>query len=382
MFGEKKSKKKWHRLIGLIFSVVSLIILTYISMALISGRGVSFAWFTNIFTRPTPIEVADELLFDVGRDRVFVNLHNSIAAAGALGIQVLDYDGNEVLRDSFWMHRPAVSANNSRAIAFDIGGTAVRVFDSNEVLSSLEASGAIISASINRGGWFSVNTQEGGGLRSMVMVYNDRGNAVFRVELGSGYAFASVISPDNRNLAVLNLTDIGSRITLYQGMNRSEYDSVFVLPGGLILDMRFLSNGNLLAVSRDALMIIDRNGESRTLFEFADRRLGGFILHDNVTILHLLDYGVGHSGRIVKIDDRGRVLTEYDTDREIISMSYEGGYLAVLFSDGVMFFDRNLNAFSKIEGDSSAAGISRVHSLGGGVALATGEHMAMAVFKE
>jgi len=341
---------------------------------------VSFSWLTNIFTRSAPIEVAEELIFDVGRNRVFADLDGSIVAAGALGIQVLDYDGNEMLRDSFFMHRPALSANNSRAIAFDIGGTAVRVFDSGEIISSFEASNDIISASINRNGWFSINTQSGDGLSGLVRVYNNRGIALFEVDLGSGYAFASAISPDNRTLAVLNLTADGSRITQYHGMNRSYYDSVFLLSGGLILDIRFLPNGDLLAISTDSLMLIGGDGTGRELYEYSDKRLGGFAFDGGTTVLHLLDYGVGHSGRLVKIDERGRVLNEHYTNREIFSMSYSGGYLAVLLSDGVVFLNRNFNEFREHGGRSQTAAINRVHSLGSGTAIATGEHVAMAVF--
>jgi len=381
MFGQNKPKKKWRRLIGFIFSIVSLVILTYISVSLISGRGVSFAWL-NIFARSSPVQVTDEFLFNVGRDRVFADLDGSIVAAGALGIQVLDYDGNEMLRDSFRMHRPALSTNNSRAIAFDIGGTVVRVFDSGEIISSFETNGAIISASINRNGWFSINTQDGEDSGGIIRVYNNRGVAVFEVQLGSGYAFASALSPDNRNLAVLNLLDTGSRITMYHGMSRRDPDSYFLLPGGLILDIRFLSNSDILAISRDELLVIDRDGGSRTLFDYSDKRLGGFTFDGGTTVLHLLDYAVGHSGSLVKVDERGRVLAEYSVEREIISMSYNGGYLIALFSDGIIFFDRNFNVFYEVRELSPAAGINRVHSLGSGVALAAGEHTARGAFKD
>ncbi|MCL2226071.1 MAG: DUF5711 family protein [Oscillospiraceae bacterium] len=382
MFGKKKTRKKWHRPVGFIFSIVSLIVLTYVSVLLITGRPVNFAWLMGIFSSRTPIEIVDELLFDVGRDRVFADLGGSIASAGTLGIQVLDYSGNEMLREPFRMSRPAMSAVNSRAIAFDVGGTAVRVFDSGRMLSSVETSGAIISASINRNGWFSVGTQEGRGLRGVITVYNDRGNDVFRVNLGSGYAFASALSPDNRSLAVLNLTDVGSRITLYHGLNQVDYSGVFVLSGGLILDILFLPNGELLALSTNALIGIDRNGTGRELFDFFDKRLGGFILDDGTIVLHLLDYGIGHSGRLVRLDERGRLEAEVATNREIVSKSFSGRYLAVMYSDGVVFYDRNLEELPLYAQQASLAGTSRVLSLGHGVALATGEHVTVAVRRE
>lgn len=379
MFGDKKPKKKWRRIAGFVFSIVSLVVLAHISITLITGRTLDFAWFTSIFSPRTPVEFADEFLFDVGRGRVFTDMDGAIASAGILGIQVLDYNGNETLRDAFRMNRPAISSNSGRAIAFDIGGTAVRVFDSGRILSTVEASGAIVSASINRNGWFTVNTQEGGGLRGVATVYNNRGVAVYRVNLSRGYVFSSKLSPDNRTLAVLNLTDAGSRIPIYHGLSGQDPDGVFVLPGELIVDMKFLSGGNLLVVSTDTIIKVDRSGVGSELFEFSDKRLGGLVLEDGVIVLHLLDYGIGHSGRLVRLDERGNVRAELVTNRELLSMSYDSGNLVALWSDGIVIYDADLSELPIYTQQVSAAGINRVLALSGGAALATGEHLAFSV---
>jgi len=378
MTAEKKPKKKWRRIVGLIFSIVSIVVLTYVSIALIMGRPITFSWFTRIFVPPAPIELADTLQFDSGRQRVFADLGDAVASAGTLGIQVLEHDGSEALRDQFRMYRPAINSAGSRAISFDIGGNAVRVFDSRQVFSEIETEDVIISASINRNGWFSINTQDDSGGGGTVIAYNNDGIALFEVSLGSGYAFSSLISPDNRNLAVLNLSGVGSRITLYQGMNRSDYDHEFILPGELIVHMHFLSNGDLLAVTQHSIIAIGRNGVSREFFEFSDRRLGRFIMDDNVVILHLLDYGVGHSGSLLRLDERGNVRSEISIQREILSMSHRDGFLAVLYNDGVAFYNNSFNEIS-VSDDHSLAGISRIIALENGLALGTGEHATVAV---
>ncbi|MCL2390981.1 MAG: DUF5711 family protein [Oscillospiraceae bacterium] len=378
MFGKKKPKKKWHRIVGIAFSLVSLIILTYVSISLIAGRQVNFNWFTSIFVPTAPIEIADELPFYVGRNRTFANLGDGIAAAGTLGIQVLDHNGNETLRDAFRMFRPAVSANNGRAIAFDIGGTAARVFDSGQLISSIEASGPIVSASVNQRGWVAVSTQEDNALRGVITVYNDRGIGMYRVNLGSGYALSAALSNDNRTLAVLNLIDTGSRVALFHGLRGQEPDSEFILPGSLVLDIRFLSNNNLLAISTDSLIIIDDDGNGSALFEFFEKRLSGFIIQDGVIILNLMDYGVGHVGRVVKLDERGRIQGELTTNREIISMSYKNGSLFVLRNDGITIYDSEFNELH-FYGENPLSGLTRVLALDAGVAVATGEHLALAV---
>jgi len=377
--GEEKPKRKLRGFSGIAFSLVSLAILTFIAVSLITGRGPDLSWFADLFSPRAHVEPVQEFHFDVGNDRMFADLDSALAAAGTVGIQVFDIGGSETLRDSFRMSVPAISSSNGRAIAYDIGGTAVRVFGGTQLFASVEAAGTVVSASINRNGWFCVNTQESGSQRGVATVYNDSAGAVYRVNLASGYILSSVLSSDNKSLAVLNLTDSGSRITLYNGLNKPDPDSAFELTGGLILDMRYLSGGDLLVVSTDSLIMIDRNGTSRTLFEYFDKRLGGYALDENVVFLHLLDFGVGYSGRLVTLDKAGNTLGEIVTDRELLSMSFGGGYLAVLQNDGVMFYNANLEDFPSSGEQIATAGASQVLALGNGSALVAGDHSAVVI---
>jgi len=274
---------------------------------------------------------------------------------------------------------PAISAVNGRAIAFDIGGSAVRVFNETQVITSLEADGEIISASINRNGWFCVSTQEGGGLRGIATVYNDKGNAVYKVNLASGYVLSAVLSPDNKSLAVLNLTDAGSRVTFYHGLNKQDPDSSFSLTGGLILEIIYFSNGDLLAISADSLFVIDRRGSSSIMYEYYDKRISAYAFDNDFIALHLLDYGIGYGGRLIILDDKRTTLSELPTEREIISMSLGGGCLAVLRNDGLMLYDMTLEKLTLSGENDSAAGASRVLALHSGAALAVGEYTAVVV---
>ena len=380
MFGNKKPKKKWRRLAVIVLSSLSLAALAYAAITLITGRNTDLSRVADLFSPRVPVDAVQEYYFDVGSDRVFADLGGgSLAAAGTLGIQVLDTGGSEPLRDFFRMSAPAISAANGRAIAYDIGGTAFYVFDKKRILAAFEASGVIVSASINKNGWFCVNTQEGGGLRGVTTVYNSKAAPVFRVNLASGYALSSALSPDNKVLAVLNITDVGSRITIYNGLNKTEPDSTFELTGELILDTRFLSGGDLLAISMNSLIAIDKNGASRILYEYFDKRLGGYSLDENALVLHLLDFGIGYGGRLLSLDKDWKIIAEIATDREIISMSLKGKHLAVLRNDGLIFYNAAFEAFSPKDGYTPVAGVNRVITLSNGSALVTSDNSAVVI---
>jgi len=198
MSGEEQPDKKKRRLPGkrrrlirIAGSVISLALLTFIAITLITGRQSGLLRFFGFFSDRTSAEIAGEYHFDVGRGRVFAELNGALAAAGTMGIQVLDAAGGETLRDSFRMTSPAVCASEGRAVAFDINGPAARVFSKTEIIASIDIDGSIVSASINRNGWFAVCSQEGGTSRGAVTVYNDEGRDVYRVNLATGYVLSA-----------------------------------------------------------------------------------------------------------------------------------------------------------------------------------------------
>ena len=367
-------KKKLIRIAG---SALSFAVLIYIAIALISGHQTGFFRVFGLFSGNEPATMSSEYFFDVGRSRVFADLNGSPASAGTLGIQVLDAWGNETLRDYFRMSSPMLYSQGNRAISYDIGGSSLRVFNNTEVLVSLETGGAIVSASINRNGWFAVCTQEGAVSKGLVTVYNNAGNVVYRVNLASGYVLSASLTPDNRGLAILNLTPDGSRVSFYE-LNSVNVTRVFELPGKLILDMRYMSGGDALLITEDSVIVVDKNNRSSELYAFEGRSLGGFSLYGDNIALYLLDYSVGYNGCVVSINEKGNILGEIETYTEIIAVSLGAKHLALLRSDGIMLFDASLEEIPLADGSVSSVGATRVLFFDNGRVLAAGDHSAVA----
>ena len=365
-------------IIRILISLTFLAISIYIAITLISGRGFNFDWFTDLLYPNERGVIVDEMNFNIGRSKVFADLNNAIAAAGSLGIQVINFEGSETLRESFSMNSPAISYSNGFAIAFDIGGTEARVFNSNEVFASISTNGPIVSASINPNRWFTINAQEGEGYRGTTTVYNDIGIPVYRVSLASGYILTSALSYDNNSLAILNLTEYGSRITFYHDLNKEHDDGALDFPDCLVLDISFLPNGDLLTITSESIIIIDPFVYSRwEIINFADLRIGGYAISDDYIALHLLDFGIGHKGKLIIIDHFGNLYGEIAIDRELISMSLTNDYLSVMLGDGLVLLDRSLTILPSIDESPSAAGVSQVLSLDIGATLIAGDRFAV-----
>jgi len=381
MSSEDIQKRKKRGLFKFILLLVVFAIIAFVVISLLVWFITGSSLLTDLFSsRPSEITV-DEFNFNVGRARMFTEIDRSIAAVGTLGLKVLDAEGRETLRDSFRMTQPAIVSSGGRGLAFDIGGSSVRKFDSTQIVSAIETEGAVVSASINQNGWFCIVTQESGASRGIVTVYNSSGAGVFRVSKGTGFVLKAELSHDNRSLAILNYTDTGSRVSFYHGIDtdKDEPDHLFDYTSSLIIDIAYLINGDVLVVATDALFLIERSGSGKMLYTYDDKRLGGYSHDRGFIVLHLYDYGIGYQGRLVTILTDGTVLGEKATGREIVSISATDNSFVILQNDGVLFFNEELEELPASNENISAAGANRVLAFNENVALATSDNSAVVV---
>jgi len=383
MSGDDKPKRNIFKWLSIIFWIVIFAALVLVVLSLVPGKRPGQSVLSEIFAPRAPLISVSEFNFDVGRDRVFAHMKGSIAAVGTLGLQVLGHDGYETLKHSFRADCPAIAENNGLFIAYDIGGTSVQVFDASNILSSIEANGIIVSASINKNGWFCVVTQERGGYRGTVSVYNANGAQVYKVNIGTGFVLSAKLSPDNKNLAILNMAETGSRITYYIGIDshKDEPDELFEFDNELIIDIDFTENSGILAVSTQAVHTIEvsKNKSITVLYRFEHKRLAGYTYTDKFIALHLYDYGIGYTGKIITINYSGTVLGEIDSNLEIVSMDSDLNTLVILRNDGIVFYSENLVEYPASETDSSSTTAERILSLGEDMALVANDHFAVVI---
>jgi len=380
--GNRYPLRKIRKILSFAFLLILLSVFAVIIASLILGYGFPPSWILNIFSRRVSPITVNEFSFDIGRANTFANLDGSVAAAGTLGIKVLDAGGIETLREPLRFIEPAISSYGNRCIAYDLGGTSIRVFEKTQVISTLETSSTIISASLNHNGWFCVVTQGTGNFKGTVAVYNNAGDNVYRVNLATGYALSTQLSYDNKTLAILTLAETGSRILYYNLDSEDDPAFIYELIDGLIIDIVYLRNGNVLALSTDSLFIVDNAGSGTDLYTFIDKRLGSYTINNDFIALHLYDHGLGHRGRLITLLIDGTVLGELSLDREIISMSAFNSSLIILRNDGVAFFNKELEEFEASIDNISAAGASMVLAVREDTALATSDNSAVVIRRE
>ncbi|MCL2628616.1 MAG: DUF5711 family protein [Oscillospiraceae bacterium] len=383
MSGDDKPKGKSRKILGLIFWLVILALLTLVALSLIPGKAPGQSILSEIFAPRAPSVSVSEFNFDVGRERVFANAGGHVAAVGSLGLQMLSPDGQEVYRHAFRASAPAITENNGFFIAYDIGGTSAFVFNTAGILSSIDTDGIIVSASVNKNGWFCIVTQARGMHRGTVSVYNSNGDLVYLVNIGVGFTLAAELSPDNKNLAILSMAEIGSRITFYNGIDahKDDPDNVYNFTNEIVIDIDFISSLNLLAISTQALHLVDfsNDASAKLLKDFDGKRLAGYTHNDRYIAVHLYDYSIGYSGSTVTLDFNAEVLGETEFSLEIISMVFSRNTLMILRSDGLMFFNHTLEEYPAPVIDILATAAGRVLAISDDMALVANDHSAVVI---
>ena len=296
-----------------------------------------------------PREISTEsFYYSAGKDAVFADMSGGLAIASGSGLQVFDKNGVQTVSELFMMDAPAVASANGHGVAYDVGGTELRLFDGSHVILKLTAEYPIISAEIGADGRLAVCTEDGG-YKGRVTVYSPDGAETFRWYSGEGYVISAALPESGNNLAVLTVTEAGSRIVRLHTDDAEYIDSV-ELPGEIVIDTAFTRRNALTAVSETAVYLI-KEGAEPVKTDFGGRYLAAYSLGEEFTSAVLLDYRSGRSGQLTVFDDRGAEAASCAV-RDVIAFSGAGRYAAVLTDYGLTVYDSTLERVGEYGGIS------------------------------
>ncbi len=299
-------------------------------------------------------------------------MDGSLALASTTGIQLFGRTGEAVAQETVILSNPAIYAENGMAVVYDLGGTSLRILSKSDITRSMETENPIVSATVNQNGYLALTTQEDG-YRGSVTVYDETGAAVYKWYSGEGYVLLAAVSPDNTKMSALTLTDAGSRIMSFHLDSEAE-DVFYELSGKTLMDIRYTSDGNLLVLAEDALLVLDEDGNERYRTAFSDQYLKNYSMDSaEFTAVVLNDYQVGYQGEILTVDEAGNMLGTLTFNRDVRSISAAGDYLAVLYSDGLTVYKDDLSEYAVYDDLDSA---DRVLMRSNGTALVISSYSA------
>ena len=334
--------------------VLLLIVVLGVVLLAAYRDGTGFDMIRRYLNYGRPAEAGGEAIYDYdasGKNR-FAALGDYLVVLSDNTLRLLDKGGGEAWSVSVSISSPALATGGGRAVAYDVGGTALYVLDQSGVLLELTAKDAepYISATLNDEGWLAV-TAEKRGCKGCVTVYNQALAQVFGFESRNRFVIDGWVM-GNQLAAVTLGQENGvfvSSVVLYK-LSEEEPFASYSIAGGLTVAVGE-QDGLLAAVCDSCLSYASAGGEVAATYSYGGGYLREYSLGgDGFTALLLNRYRSGSLGRLVTVDAKGQEIGSLEIQEEVLSISAAGKYLAVLYADRLAIYNQDLQVYATLQG--------------------------------
>ena len=286
----------------------------------------------------------------------FASIEGSLVSVSMHQLTVLDEKNKTLYDEAVKFQSPALAAGGGRAAAYDVGGTAVYVLSDKGLVYKLDCAGEVLSASLNAKGWLTVVCGESG-CKAAVRVYDADGEAVFAFRSADRFVMTAALSSDSRTLAAVTMGQengtFASYVVFYR-VNSDKEAGKCTLRGSVVYDLTAAGSG-FCAVTEEQLCFIGTDGVMTAAYDYGGdylRRVS--VSGDGYAALLLGRYRTGTQHRIVTVGSDGAEIASVELDAEVTSLSAAGRYVAVLCSDHLTIYDKQLLLCAQLEEVSQA----------------------------
>lgn len=296
--------------------------------------------------------------YDAASSNRFAALEDTLVVLSDTSLRLLDKSGEEIWSAAAPMKAPALAVGGGRAVAYDVGGTELYVLSSAgmEMHLTAEVDEPFISATLNANGYLAV-TAEKRTMKGCVSVYDDQQTLLFEFKSSKRFVTDAYVTDDNASLAAVTLGQESSvfvsNIVLYD-LTKKDPVANYDIPDGLVLAIG-QQDKSLVTVSDTALTFASLSGEVESSYGYGGEYLREYdFTGDGFTVLMLNRYQSGSVGRLVTVSADGEEIAALDVNEEILSVSAEGRYIAVLYTDNLVVYNQNLQVYASLDGTDYA----------------------------
>lgn len=347
----QEKKKRNRRWLGLALLIA----------AVLGGVAAAILWDANSFDglrrsvmyyRAEKDETGCALLYRYDSDKSsrFAALGGSLVSVSGSELQVIDEKSQVLYRQAVQFLSPSLSCGGERVAAYDIGGTTLYVLDHRGLAWQIETEGAIVDVTVNPQGRVTVVSHKSG-CKAAVTVYDAAGGALFAYQSTSRFVMAAALSRDGATLCAVTMgqeSGVFESFLVFYATDREEPQATVALDRGMVYElMEFRSD--FCAVAEDGLSFLDTAGAVVSNYSFAGSYLRRCQMGNGFAAVLLSRYRSGTSAMLVTVDEAGNELAGCEADGEVLDLSAAGRYVAVLYSDRLVIYDKALTVLASLE---------------------------------
>ena len=273
-------------------------------------------------------------------------------------VQLLSDDGTIRYSLSVSMTTPMVLVGGDVAAVCDVGGSSLYLLDETGTRREMTLSSGLryYSARLNSSGWLAV-TEEKNGYKASISVYNSSGELVFSFDSYDSYITDALVTEDCRSVVAVSLApqdSVFSSTLLVYDLSEAVLTASCPIRDGLPMDIT-CTGDELLALCDTRLAIADLEGNT-----ILDYPYGSMYLHDyafggkDFCALLLGKYKAGNICELTTFDLEGQQIASLEVTEEVLDLSAAGNYLAVLYSDSLVIYTRDLQEHARLDGTDYA----------------------------
>ena len=271
--------------------------------------------------------------------------------------QMIGDDGAIAFEQRLNMSSPQLTVGARQAAVCDVGGDTLYLMDQSGVRRTMSTEKGLCyySARLNGSDYLAV-TEQKSGYRATVSVYGSQGELKFHFDSYDNYISDAAVTEDCRSVVMVSLETqegtFAARLLAYS-LDTAEQIGSAVIRDGLALDIRCVKN-RVLSLCDKRFVITSLDGET-----LLDRAYGNLYLHDYALTgdgFCALLLGRYQAGNICTLtyDLDGEELASLPLTEEVLDISAAGSYLAVLYGNSVVVYNKDLTEHARMEGTDYA----------------------------
>ena len=296
--------------------------------------------------------------YDSDTSGQFTVLEGSIVSVSRSRLQVQNEKGELLVNESLAFSHAAVVDNGRRAVVYDVGGREFYVLSDKGILWQKENEGELLAVSVNEKNQVTV-TGNLTGYKAGVCVYDEQGSPVFEFDSSQRFCVAAAASDDGRYLGILTMgredSGFASYLVVYR-MNGQEPIATRELAGGFAYDLYWMGDC-FCAVSEDGLSYVKPDGTCVAVYDYASDYLRRAAPGSGYMAVLLSRYRSGSQCGVSIVSDDGELLAERELEGEVLSLSAAGRYIAVLYGDSLVIYNKDLECEATLEDISEARAV-------------------------
>lgn len=309
-------------------------------------------------------EGAGTYSFDSHSSNRYSTFADGLVVASVSGMDAYDENGGELFVVQQKMDLPQLQVSGKLAMAYDVGGNSlVALHERNGEVLRLEESRPILDADVSSGGYICLSSSASG-YKSVLSVYNDKQELIYRWLSSTTYIPYCAISPDGKTLAAIGLGQnagaFESSLYLFR-TDSEEIQTTVSLGSDLVYDLYFEDGDTICAVGETSVQCVDLQGERLGTYTYEEPYLKDYDAGGNGFLtLSLNTYRAGNRYSLVTVDKKGQKLASAYIGQEILDLSACGRYIAVLTSESLTIYTQNLTVYDEtIETGNATAVVMR-----------------------